>query len=372
MSGSIHRRHDGRAWYVKWYFPHLRKGVNVTRYRGLICETKNMASKLLSAMQGDVENGVSSRGLFRKYKLGETDTIPYLWDWLESVRGNLSPATYKDYANSIKNHLEPFFKQAGCQLSEIQYDTLQRLQNSIDRTPKGIKNVMYCLHTCLDYAWRSSRIPAVPPFPRIRVQEPTIKWLPELRQIKIISAISEEHQPIFWWLKYHLRRPCEAMALQWEDYDESTDCFIIRRSVSARKVVQRTKTGKESVIPCHSEFKQFMHRLRHGFSPFIFTNPRSRYKGRRYSHGVLSKMWQSGCKRAGESIRMYAGLKHSTASQMINESGYSLDQVQRAGDWKSFEAVKRYAATEIEERRRLLERKVVSIQNMSKDDLKTG
>jgi len=69
---------------------------------------------------------------------------------------------------------------------------------------------------------------------------------------------------------------------------------------------------------------------------------------------------------------MYAGLKHSTASQMINESGYSLDQVQRAGDWKSFEAVKRYAATEIEERRRLLERKVVSIQNMSKDDLKTG
>lgn len=363
MSGSVHKRHDGRAYFVLWYFAHLRKGIKITRYRGLICETKGMAAKLLAAMQGEVENGRSSEELYRKYKQGQTDTVPYLYEWLEVCSGSLSPATIKDYRNSIRNHLAPFFSRSETQLREIHFDTICELANSINRSPKGKKNVLYCLHAMLDYAWRSGRIPSIPPFPKIKCQDPTIEWVPEDRQIKIINAIPVEHQPIFWFLKYHLRRPCEAMALLWEDYDETHDCFVIRRSVSARRIVGRTKTGSEHLIPRHPVFCL----PRKGFSPFVFTNEKSRYPGKRYGHSTLSRLWKDACNKSGERIRLYAGLKHSSCCQFVNERGYSMSDLQVITDHARLDSVRRYAKTEIARKRELLEGKIVHIQDISKD-----
>ena len=79
---------------------------------------------------------------------------------------------------------------------------------------------------------------------KYNIVDPIIKWLPEEQQIKVINAIPEEHQPIFWWLKYHLRRPSEAAALHRCDYDKEQDAFIIRRTFSNNQLVQHTKTHK--------------------------------------------------------------------------------------------------------------------------------
>jgi hypothetical protein len=87
---------------------------------------------------------------------------------------------------------------------------LCRLLGDIKRTGKGRKNVMYCLRECLVHAFKSNRIPTMPMFPeenKYNIIDPIIQWLPEDRQIKVIKAIPEVRQPIFWWLKYHLRRP---------------------------------------------------------------------------------------------------------------------------------------------------------------------
>ena len=83
----------------------------------------------------------------------------------------------------------------------------------------------------------------------------------ENRQKAIIGNILEVHQPIFWWLKYHLRRPSEAMALMKEDYDKQEDVFVIRRGFSSKKLIGRTKTGKIHVVPCHPDFKPIMSRM---------------------------------------------------------------------------------------------------------------
>jgi hypothetical protein len=75
---------------------------------------------------------------------------------------------------------------------------------------------------------------------------------------------------------------------------------------------------------------------------------------------MLEKTWDKAAARVGETINLYAGLKHSTASQMVNEWGYSESQVQMAGDWARKESVRKYAKTEVSARRNLLEgRKVV-------------
>lgn len=92
------------------------KTYKIYRYRGILCETKALAEKLLASMQADAENG-----FFRidKYtKEIPTDVIPYLYEWLTAVGPTLNPGIYKDYNNSIKNHLEPFVKALSAQLTK--------------------------------------------------------------------------------------------------------------------------------------------------------------------------------------------------------------------------------------------------------------
>jgi integrase len=164
--------------------------------------------------------------------------------------------------------------------------------------------------------------------------------------MKIIEEIPAIHQPIFRFLKHHLRRPSEAMALYKDDYDPELDAFIIRRTISARVLVNRTKTGVEHIIPCHSEFKPILlnliNRPPQHISPFLFTCASSCQKGKRYTHTIMSKLWKDACKRAGESIPMYAGLKHSSCCQYINEKGLSMSDLQTITDHARLDSVKRY------------------------------
>jgi hypothetical protein len=123
-------------------------------------------------------------------------------------------------------------------------------------------------------------MPAFPEKGDCKIVDPAISWIPEDRQMKIIEEIPVIHQPIFWFLKHHLRRPSEAMALYKDDYDPELGAFIIRRTISARMLVNRTKTGVEHIIPCHSEFKPIMlsliNRPPQYISPFLFTCVSSR------------------------------------------------------------------------------------------------
>jgi len=360
MKGSIHYRKDRGYYYVAWN--HKGKLYKIYKYNGEFLYHKKLAEKLLACMQADVE-----KEIFRIEKYTReipTNVVPYLKEWIESQKPHISPATYKDYLNSIKNHLIPWFEENPYQLHEIQYDVLCHLMGDIKRTGKGKMNVMYCLHKCLDFAWKSGRIVAMPPFPeksKYGLVEPVITWLPEARQIKIIEAIPKEHQPIFLWLKYHPRRPSEAMALHKEDYDPQSDVFIIRRAFSDKKLVNYTKTHKQHVIPCHSEFKKIMREMPITFSPFFFVNPNGRLKGQHYQHDYLVDLWNQACKEVGENIRMYAGLKHSTCSQYINEKGLSVDEVQMITDHARRDSVLKYAAVQVEAKRRLMESNVIPL-----------
>ena len=378
MRGSIHFRKDRGYFYVSWY--HKGKQYKIYKYNGEQIYHKKIAEKLLACLQADVENGIFR---IEKYtKEIPSNIIPYLTDWLESQRPLLSPATYKDYLNSIKNHLIPWFEKHPYQLHEIQYDVLCCLLGDIQRTGKGKMNVLYCLHKCLDFAWKSGRIQAMPPFPeknKYGLVEPVIEWLPEERQKKIINLIPEEHQAIFWWLKYHARRPSEAMALHKVDYDKTSDVFIIRRTLSNKKLVEYTKTHKQHVIPCHSAFKAIMDKMPITFGPYFFVNPHGKLKGSQYQHDYLVDLWNAACVKAGEKIRMYAGLKHSTCSQYINEKGLSVDEVQMITDHARRDSVLKYAKVQVEAKRRLMERSNVEYlgdvrgkRNITKKSIKSN
>lgn len=365
MRGSIQQHSKYKYFYVAW--SDKGKLYTFSRYKGFLCRDgeitgmtgREMAERLLSLMRADEENGTFRIDKWQRET--PSDIIPYLSEWLEQDQQSLSPATIKDYENSIKNHLVPWFTKNPFSLHEIQYDVLCRLLGDIKRTGKGKKNVLYCLRRCLVYAYKSNRIQAMPLFPEEKkygVVEPVIRWLPEERQLKVIRAIPEEHQPIFWWLKFHLRRPSEAAALYRADYLKEEDAFIIRRTFSAKKLVEHTKTKKQHLIPCHSEFRKIMQKMPIRIdSPYFFVNPHGKLDGKHYAIATMEEIWRTACAKVGEDIEMYSGLKHSSISQYINEKHYSIDQVQMMTDHARRESVKRYASVQLDEKRRLFEGK---------------
>ena len=206
-------------------------------------------------------------------------------------------------------------------------------------------------------------MPLFPEESKYNIIDPVIQWLSEERQIKVIQAIPEEHQPIFWWLKYHLRRPSEAMALYRKDYLKDVDAFLVKRTLSAKKLIEQTKTKRQHLIPCHSGFKVIMNKMVvHIDSPFFFVNPYGKLDGKHYQHDYLVDLRKKACVKTGENIDMYSGLKHSSCSQYINEKGYSLDEVQMITDHARRESVKRYTKVQLDAKRRLMEGK--NITNM--------
>jgi integrase len=370
MAGSVQYARHVKRYYVAWYQPVVvlqpdgttkKKGkvYKIYTYKGEFMYSQKTGDKLLALMESDVENGTFR---IERYLRGATDVVPYIRKWLETVSPTLSPATRKDYRNSIENHLAPFFEDKGVSLHEIEYDTLMELLGSIDREGKGRMNVIYCLHECLEYAVKSHRIARMPSFPersKYQLVKTVIKWLPSPRQRAIIEAIPVDHQPIFWFLKYHLRRPGEAMALHKEDFENGV--FTIHRSFSNKELVPKTKTGEIHITPMVGAFAPYLEiemdkqRAAGIISPYFFVYPEGRKEGLHYTHKTLNTLWNNACKKAGENIRLYAGLKHSSAGQFINELGYSKSELKEAGDWSRLESVDKYAELELSRKRDLLE-----------------
>ena len=279
MSGSIHPRHDGKAYFVNWYCPITKKAYHIHRYKGETIRHPAYARKLLSLMQGDWENYKAGLAPWRIEKYtgkGWTDVLEYFEIWMkEFIERRRKPATIKGYWSYYRCWIKPFFKKYPVSLHEIQHETLIKFLNFIELTGKGKLNVMSCFHAFMDYSWLSGRIPEMPPFPKkedYNIVEPVIDWIDSETFWKIIDNIHSDDKPVILWMYYHLMREAEACALQWPDWDEVNRVFMVRRSISARKVVDRTKTGKVYLTPCHSDFYPYMKRLIKNRlkSPFVF------------------------------------------------------------------------------------------------------
>lgn len=361
MSGKVCQRKDTKAYYVRWWDPVSNKQVKVYRYRGEKMFSRSTANKLLAQMQGAVEKGGFD---IANYTGAQTDVIPFLDEWLDAVGPGLAPATLKGYKSYIKCHIKPFFTANPVSLADVRLNVLTLLLNAMGGLSGAFKlKVMYCMHAMLDYAWRCGKITAIPPFPKrnlYQIQDPEIQWMPSERQQNVLEAIPKEHKPIFYWLKYHLRRPAEGMALHREDYRKTDDLFIVRRSVSARKVIERTKTSQIHYAPCVDAFKPYLRQALRGpiISPFLFAHQSSKLPGKRYSHSVLKKILDHALKLCGEPpIKVYAFTKHSGFTQLAVEKGYNDTELQVAGGHADIRSVKKYRALVMSARKRLLEGK---------------
>jgi hypothetical protein len=97
------------------------------------------------------------------------------------------------------------------------------------------------------------------------------------------------------------------------------------------------------------------------FGPYLFTHPKSKSEGKRYTGKLYRQVWEEACEKCGEDIDVYRGTKTTRASQMYNELGFSRSELQEAGDWASYSSTESYAKANIAKKRELLERKVIPL-----------
>jgi hypothetical protein len=365
MKGSIFFQPDRGKWAIAWYCALSNKNFTITRYKGEFMYDRKIAEKCLAMIQSRWEEHQAGLCQFRIEEFtrkGWTDVIEYYQSWMRDfIEPNRTPATVKGYWSYYENWVRPFFEQYPVALHEIQLDTLVRLMNSIDASPKYKLNILMALHAMMDYAHRSRRIPTMPPFPKKEdygIVEPRIQWVPGDTQEKIIAAIPAEHRSVFQWLMLHFRRPAEACALFKTDYDPINRAFIIRRSLSARQLINQTKTKTIHVIPAADEFVSTANRLlmQDLDSPFLFVNRRARRDGQRYTNESLNIIWKKACNTVGVEIALYPGVKHSSCTNFL-ESGGTVDELQMLTDHSRRESVLKYADITLRRKREIMRRR---------------
>lgn len=193
---------------------------------------------------------------------------------------------------------------------------------------KTRRNVLSAFHSFLVWVQDQRPAYAIPKFPWPETDEHQPMILSPEMQANVLAAIPEEERGIFLFMAETLVRPSEARVLRVRDWMVESNQVRVARAAKDQKtgagsVIRGLKTRNAKVVPILS-FEMFdwlqshvppERRLADGDGP-LFVNPDGR-NGLWFSHWALAYAWEKACARVGiQGVRMYEGLKHSSATAL--------------------------------------------------------
>jgi integrase len=188
-------------------------------------------------------------------------------------------------------------------------------------SPKTTKHVLATLKTVLFFALDNRDITFMPSFPKLpNVIKANIDYLKKDLQDKVLQAIPERHRPIFELMAEYGLRIQEGRALMKDAVTDSH--IIIMRRFSEYTLLEGDKVGKFRPYIKTARAKEILKSAAPSFSEFVFT-----HNGRSpYDEKILNKIWKEACSSIGVNIRLYNGVRHSKAGQLL-DAGFSMDVV---------------------------------------------
>jgi integrase len=174
----------------------------------------------------------------------------YLRRWLEGVRPNLAPATYRKHESVVRAHLSPALGHR--RLSELSVGDVRRFLAGSNLSPQSVRHHRATLRRALADAYRDGlvarNVAALAEAPPMKRRERPILSPPEVR--KVIDATREDRMHAFYVLALTTgMREAEMLGLEWTDVD------LERREAFVRQTLQRigsawelrvTKTAKST------------------------------------------------------------------------------------------------------------------------------
>ena len=312
-----------RRYYV--YLSWKGRKIKVYSFRdGQPLSSWEMAQRARELISHEIESGTFDPSRWVKKDVREFLFENYIEKWLEFSESRLKPSSLKDRRRIAKNILIPFFK--GKDIRDIRAAHIQDFYLELQGrglSEKTIWNTLMELKTFLNFARKREDLERVPAFPEIKVREKPIVWLTREDQKRILEHIPDEHKPIFIFLFTYGCRPGEARALCWDAVDFEKEIIYIKRTFSAKKLVDVPKEGKWKVFPMLPHIKTILEDLyRKKRSMFVFS-----WRYDHYGERALPRIWKDACKKAGiQGVSLYAGVRHSFAMQRLHE-GFSYEEI---------------------------------------------
>jgi integrase len=315
--------------------------------QGQSLDSYQRASVLLSHIQHEIENHIFDPS---RYVAGELQKYYFenLVDrWFEdkekfAEKGQLSWSYLNPLKGHIENYIKPYFR--GKDVRDIRTIDIKeffgKLPDSL--SPKTQKNILI--------------------FPKVSVPEPAIKWCTREVQDTILNEIGDRHRFIFFFLTRQGVRPAEAVAVKWSDIDLANGILTVQRTMSHRKIVERTKTKKVRPRLLHPEVLDILRSIPRGLpNVYLFINPNS---GKPYLTDTLQRLWKAACKVAKVDIELYQATRHSVAS-MAASSGVSIAIIKEVLGHTDIRTTQKYSHVDV-----LSQSEVFAAQNRLQGDRK--
>lgn len=239
----------------------------------------------------------------------------------EAEKGQLSYSYIRPLKGHIENYIKPYFK--GKDIRDIRTINIKEFYQQLPErlSPKTQKNILNALENFFNILIADEVIEKKPTFPRVSVPEPAIKWCSRELQNEILAKIPDRHRFIFFLLTRQGLRPAEAVAVKWGDIDLQNGILTVQRTMSDRKIVERTKTKKVRPRLLHPDILDILRSIPRGLpNVYLFINPNS---GKPYLTDTLQRLWKEATKAIGADIELYQATRHSVAS-MAASSGVSI------------------------------------------------
>lgn len=294
--------------------------------QGQALDTYQRASILLSHIQHEIENHIFDPSKYVASDIKKFYFENLLDKWTadkekDAEKGHLSYSYINPLKGHIRNYIKPYF--IGKDIRDIRTIDIKEFSRQLpDRlSPKTQKNIINALENFFNTLIIDEILDKKPIFPKISVPEPAIKWCTREVQDSILNAIPDKHRFIFFFLTRQGLRPAEAVAIKWEDIDLSNRILTVKRTMSFRKIVERTKSKKVRPRLIHPDVLDILKSIPQGLpNVFLFINPNSR---KPYLTDTLQRLWKDACTTVGVDIELYQATRHSVAS-MAASSGVSI------------------------------------------------
>jgi integrase len=253
----------------------------------------------------------------------------------------LAPTTIRDIQGIVRMYLKPFL--GSIDMRTLKTYHVQDFQHSIkDKHPKTQRNILTYLRNFTHWLYKREIIDRVPVFDTPRYDKKPIGYINHEEQLRVLSFVPDAEKAIVTFMVYHPVRVGEALALRVKDIDFERNSITVSRAFSLG-IERSRKTHDYYTLWLSNDCIDVVKDACKDKLPdaYVFTKDGAVFSGEH-----IRRVWKRACKKAGISIELKNGTRHSGATQAIN-SGVPLEVVSKAlGHSSIVTTMKNYAHIE--------------------------
>jgi integrase len=309
--GSVYRRKDGRV--VGEYEDANGRKRYITSTRKTKQEMKAAVRKALE----DRDKGIA-------YDSENLTVEKYLDRWLEAIRDNVRPGTFKPYEAIVRLHVKPTLGRTKLdKLNAMQLEKLYRQKLDAGLSARRVRYIHVTIRKALKDAVRLQLLSrnvadaAIPPRPVKSEIEPLTQ--DQMRSL-LDAARGDKLEALYVLAITTGMRQGELLGLQWKDIDFESGTLRVSRSVydgviSPPKTNAGQRTIRLSKLAKAALRKHRVESAKQRISEWVFPNARGTTIGHQNLH---NRSWKPLLKRAGlpHSVRFH-DLRHSCISLLL-------------------------------------------------------